>query len=145
MLPECSSDLINSVHQNKRGGTECSAEVRKGKPLLPPTFVSEHRIEEIKGLYVPFWLYDCDAAGKMRFDATKVKKWSTDEFDYTRTEHYMVVREGEAGFADVPVNGSDKMEACYMEAIEPFDVSAGKHFQQRISQDSLLISTMWIP
>ena len=42
----------------------------------------------------------------------------------------MVVREGEAGFADVPVNGSDKMEACYMEAIEPFDVSAGKHFQQ---------------
>lgn len=123
-------DLIIPFTKTKEEAQNALRKFCKGKPLLPPTFVSEHRIEEIKGLYVPFWLYDCDAAGKMRFDATKVKKWSTDEFDYTRTEHYMVVREGEAGFADVPVNGSDKIEACYMEAIEPFDVSAGKHFQQ---------------
>ena len=123
-------DLIIPFQKSKEDAQEALRKFCKGKPLLPPTFVSEHRIQEIKGIYVPFWLYDCDAAGKMRFDATKVKKWSTDDFDYTKTEHYMVIREGNAFFDDVPVNGCGQMESRYMEAIEPFDVTKGVEFQQ---------------
>ena len=122
-------DLIIPFKKSKEDAQEALRKFCKGKPLLPPTFVSEHRVQEIKGIYVPFWLYDCEAAGKMRFDATKVKKWSTDDFDYTRTEHYMVIREGNAMFDDVPVNGSKQMESQYMEAIEPFDVAEGVRFQ----------------
>lgn len=122
-------DLIIPFKKSKEDAQEALRKFCKGKPLLPPSFVSEHRIEEIKGIYVPFWLYDCEAAGKMRFDATKVKKWSTDDFDYTKTEHYMVIREGNAMFDDVPVNGSKQMESRYMEAIEPFDVAEGVRFQ----------------
>ena len=32
----------------------------KGKPLLPKGFTEETRVEKITGLYVPFWLYDCN-------------------------------------------------------------------------------------
>lgn len=122
-------DLIIPFKKSKEEAQEALKKFCKGKPLLPPSFVSENRIKEIKGIYVPFWLYDCDAAGKMRFDATKVKKWSDSNFDYTKTEHYMVIREGTALFDDVPVNGTTNMEARYMEAIEPFDTAAGEPFQ----------------
>jgi len=122
-------DLIIPFKKTKDEAQQAMKKFCKGKPLLPPTFISESRIEDVKGLYVPFWLYDCGAAGKMRFDATKVKRWSTDEFDYTKTEHYMVIREGGAMFDDVPVNGSSKVEARYMEAIEPFDTAEGVPFQ----------------
>ena len=123
-------DLIIPFAKSKEDAQQALKKFCKGKPLLPPTFVSEHRIEEIKGLYVPFWLYDCAAAGKMRFDATKVKRWSTDDFDYTKTEHYMVIREGGAAFDDVPVKGTSSLEADYMEAIEPFEACEGKPFQE---------------
>lgn len=123
-------DLIIPFSKTKEEAQEALKKFCKGKPLLPPTFISEHHIEEIKGLYVPFWLYDCSAAGKMRFDATKVKKWTSGDFDYTKTEHYMVIREGGASFDDVPVNGSTNMEARYMEAIEPFETKDGKQFQE---------------
>lgn len=57
-------DLIIPFTKTKEEAQNALRKFCKGKPLLPPTFVSEHRIEEIKGLYVPFWLYDCDAAEK---------------------------------------------------------------------------------
>ncbi len=122
-------DLIIPFSKTKEDAQNALRKFCKRKPLLPPTFISEHHIEEIRGLYVPFWLYNCNAAGKMRFDATKVKKWSTEEFDYTKTEHYMVIREGGAFFDDVPVKGSSNVEARYMEAIEPFKTDEGKAFQ----------------
>lgn len=122
-------DLIIPFKKSREDAQEALRKFCKRKPLLPPSFLSEHRIEEIKGVYVPFWLYDCDAAGKMRFDATKVKTWSSNDFDYTKTEHYMVIREGNALFDNVPVNGCTQMESRYMEAIEPFDVTEGVDFQ----------------
>ncbi len=122
-------DVIIPFKKSKEDAQEALKKFCRRKPLLPPSFVSEHRVEEIKGIYIPFWLFDCDAAGKMRFDATKVKKWSSGGFDYTKTEHYMVIREGNAFFDDVPVNGCGQMDSRYMEAIEPFDVKKGVEFQ----------------
>lgn len=122
-------DLIIPFSRTKEEAQNALKKFCKGKPLLPARFISENHIEEVKGLYVPFWLYNCDADGKMRFDATKVKRWSTDDFDYTKTEHYMVIREGGAAFDNVPVNGSSNVEARYMEAIEPFEAEEGKNFQ----------------
>lgn len=122
-------DIIVPFRKTREEAQAALRKFCKRKPLLPPAYLSESRIEEIKGVYVPFWLYDCNAAGKMRYEATKVKHWSDDAFDYTRTEHYMVIREGTAGFDDVPVKGSSKLEEEYMEAIEPFEACEGTFFK----------------
>ena len=45
-------DLIIPFTKTKEEAQNALRKFCKGKPLLPPTFVSEHRIEEIKGLYV---------------------------------------------------------------------------------------------
>ena len=95
----------------------------KGKPLLPKNFASRQRLEKITGMYVPFWLYDCDADFTGSYKATRIHRWSDARYHYTRTEHFLLDRKASAGFAGIPMDGSSKMEDVLMESIEPFDYS----------------------
>ena len=100
-----------------------------GKPLLPKAFKSENHIRQIKGVYVPFWLYDADADAAIRYRATKVRMWSDSNYNYTATSYYSVHREGSLSFAGVPVDGSAKMDNTLMESLEPYDLSKAVDFQ----------------
>lgn len=93
----------------------------KGKRLLPKVFKDENHLDEIKGIYVPFWLFDTDADANIRYKATRVRMWSDRNYDYTETSYYAVQRGGTLGFERVPVDGSSKMADELMESIEPFD------------------------
>ncbi len=101
----------------------------EGKRLLPKVFKDENHIDEIKGIYVPFWLFDADADANIRYKATRVRVWSDSDYDYTETSHYAVHRAGNIGFERVPVDGSTRMEDDLMESIEPFDFSEAVDFQ----------------
>ena len=100
-----------------------------GKRLLPKVFQDQNHIDEIKGVYVPFWLFDTDAAAQVRYRATKVRTWSDSNYQYTETSHFMVRRDGTIGFENVPVDGSAKMTDELMESIEPYDFSEAVDFQ----------------
>ncbi len=100
-----------------------------GKPLLPKAFKSENHIDEIKGIYVPFWLFDADADGAFRYKATKVRTWSDSRYRYTETSHFSIQRAGHIAFDRVPVDGSSKMADDLMESVEPYDFSEAVDFQ----------------
>lgn len=93
----------------------------KGRPFLPKAFKDQNHLEEIKGVYVPFWLFDGKADGGVSFDATKVHSRRSGDYRITTTEHYDVYREGEMHFEKVPVDGATKMPDDYMDSIEPYD------------------------
>lgn len=76
-----------------------------GKPLLPKVFRSENHIDEIKGIYVPFWLFDADAEADIRYKGTTVRTWSDSDYNYTQTSYYSILRGGRIGFERVPVDG----------------------------------------
>ena len=101
----------------------------KGKRLLPKVFSNENHLREIKGLYVPVWLYDTDADANMRYRATKIHTWSDSNYIYTRTSYYSLLRAGAIGFDNIPVDGSVKMDDTMMESIEPFDFSEAVDFR----------------
>ena len=86
-------------------------------------------IDEIKGVYVPFWLFDTDVDAKVRYKATKIRTWSDSDYNYTQTSYYMVHRGGSVGFEYVPVDGSTKMADDLMESIEPYDFKDAVDFQ----------------
>jgi DNA-directed RNA polymerase subunit RPC12/RpoP len=100
----------------------------KGKPLLPSSFASDNHIHEVKGVYVPFWLFDGESEANMRFHGTIVHFYSSGDYDVTETDHYRVVREGTLAFEKIPVDGSSKMPDAHMDSIEPFDYSGLKPF-----------------
>lgn len=95
----------------------------KGKPLLPKLFTAQQRIERISGMYVPFWLYECDARYEGSYKATRLKTWSDSQYTYTRTDHYLLSRQAVASFHGIPMDGSKQMDDALMESIEPYDYS----------------------
>ena len=80
----------------------------QGKRLLPRVFQDQNHIDEIKGVYVPFWLFDADVDAHIRYRATRVRSWSDSDYDYTETSYFAVLRDGSIGFDRVPVDGSQK-------------------------------------
>ncbi|MBQ9531895.1 MAG: hypothetical protein IJR70_07460 [Eubacterium sp.] len=99
------------------------------KKFAPKLFASENKLEEIKGIYVPFWLFDSDADAAASFRATRTTTWSDRKYRYTKTDHYDVFRKGNMRFENIPVDGSTKMADELMESIEPFDFGEAVDFQ----------------
>ena len=88
---------------------------------MPRFFNNEKNIEKIKGVYIPFWLFNIKATGKMNIKATKVKNWVVGNTAYTQTDTYSVDREGEFIYNRIPVDGSTRFDDDIMNTIEPFD------------------------
>ncbi|MDE6599269.1 MAG: hypothetical protein K2K34_04230 [Oscillospiraceae bacterium] len=114
-------DMIIPFKIDKEAAKKALSNYLKGKFLLPRSFKDEHRIDEIKGVYVPFWLFDCDADANIRYRATRVRSWTSGDYHYTETSHYLIVRDGSIQFEKVPVDGSQKMPDELSEAIEPYN------------------------
>ena len=100
-----------------------------GKRLLPKQFSSENHINEIKGVYVPVWLFDAEADANMVYRAEKRNSWSDSNYHYVETSYYSAVRAGKIAFELVPVDGSEKMDDDLMESIEPFDFKDAVDFR----------------
>lgn len=122
-------DLVIPFKLDKKAATDGLKKHLMGKKLLPKVFTAQNHIDEVKGVYVPFWLFDAGADANIRYKATKKKRWSDSRFNYTETSFYSVLRAGNIAFEQVPVDGSTKMEDDLMESLEPFDMSQAVDFQ----------------
>ena len=122
-------DLIIPFKLDKNAAKEGLMRHLSGKRLLPKVFKSQNHIDEIKGVYVPFWLFDTDVDARMRYSATKVRTWSDDDYDYKETSHFAISREVKISFEHVPVDGSSKMANDLMESIEPYNFSDAVDFK----------------
>ena len=122
-------DMVIPFKLDKKAAKEAYYKHIKGRPLLPKVFRRENHIDEIKGIYVPFWLFDADVAADARYKATKVRTWSDSDYDYTETSYYSVDRSGNMSFVTVPVDGSSRMPDDLMESIEPYKVADAVEFQ----------------
>ena len=113
---------------DKNAAVEALKQFCNGKKLLPNFFKEENHINSIQGLYVPFWLFDAKSHGHVTYKAAKTSVWSDSNYNYSKTDFYRVTREGRLAFEKIPVDGSEKMNNDYMDAIEPFDYSKLKGF-----------------
>ena len=128
-LGDLKPDFVIPFKLDKKAAVEALRRHYKGKLLLPKVFSQENHIQEIKGVYVPVWLFDTEAQANMRWKATRVRSWSDSDYIYTETQHYSVTRGGTIAFDHVPVDGSTKMDDAMMESIEPFDFSQAVDFR----------------
>lgn len=100
----------------------------KGKPFLPRSFTSANHIEQIQGVYVPFWLFDGGAEGAASYRASNTNVFVSGDYEITETRHYHVVRAGSLAFEKIPVDASSKMPDDHMDSIEPFDYAQLRPF-----------------
>lgn len=100
----------------------------KGKLLLPKKFSNENHIEEMKGVYVPFWLYDGVVEGSGYYEGRTETTKEYPGYKVITTKHYNVWREGKIAFEKIPADASSQMPNDVMDSIEPYDYSEIKEF-----------------
>ena len=122
-------DYVIPFKLNKDQAKQKYMQHLQGKPFLPDIFRDENHIDEIKGIYVPFWLVDADVDADIQYAATTTRSWSDARYRYTETKHYVLDREGSVSFSNVPKDASKEIDDAMMESIEPFDMSEAVSFQ----------------
>lgn len=121
-------DLVIPFKVDKKAAKNAFLNHFKGKRFLPKAFKSDNRIDEIKGVYVPIWLFDSEISASFTYTGEKERTWSDDDYEYTETSYYSVSRAGDIAFTNVPVDGSTKMDDQMFESIEPFDINQAVDF-----------------
>lgn len=122
-------DVVIPFKKTKEDAKQAYLRHLEGKKLLPKVFKEQNHIDEIKGMYVPVWLFNSDVDADINYNATKIRTWEDANFRYQETSYYKLLRSGGLGFSNIPVDGSGKMPNELMESVEPFDASEAVDFQ----------------
>ena len=113
-------DKIIPFKKEKNDAIEAFKKLRKGRPLMPRDFNSGQNIEKIKGVYIPFWLFDLKVSGSIDMLGSIITTWSRGDTRYTKTDKYRLKRSGDMEYKHVPVDGSSRFDNNIMNSIEPF-------------------------
>lgn len=98
------------------------------KKFVPSGFYSQDQIEKMTGVYFPYWLYNCQVEGKLDAQATKLKIWTTGTTQFTKTEQFDILREGQMQVEHVTRNALKKANRQLVEGVLPFEMEKLKPF-----------------
>ena len=113
-------DFIIPFKLNQKDAETALRRHYRKKLLLPSVFSKENNIREIKGIYVPFWLFDARTNGSMTCAASNSSTHRSGNYRITDTKHYTLRRSGDLSFLMVPVDGSRRMPDQLMDSLEPY-------------------------
>ncbi|MCR5322857.1 MAG: hypothetical protein K6E85_06280 [Lachnospiraceae bacterium] len=122
-------ELIIPFKLDKKAAKEAFTKHLTGKKLLPKVFSDQNHIDEIKGVYVPYWIFDSKAEASIKYNCTTVRSFNEGDTRITETQHYIAVRSGSLEFENIPVDASKKMDDSLTESLEPFDLSQAVPFK----------------
>lgn len=121
-------DFVIPFKKSKDDAVKALENYYKGKKFLPDAFTKGNKIQEVQGVYVPFWLFDGKVDVDLEIEATTTNTYRQGDYRITETSHFDVRRAGTVSFEKIPVDASTKMPDRHMDAVEPFDYSQLKPF-----------------
>lgn len=121
LVDEFNPSYVIPFKFTKEDAIEKFKTIGKGKPLMPKIFNDPKNIEETKGIYIPFWLYDINTSGSIEADCKRITSWTSGNYHYTKTDVYLAKRSGNMNYSKIPVDGSTHFDDAIMNSIEPFN------------------------
>lgn len=93
----------------------------KTKPFYPEAYSKKNVIAKIRGVYLPYWLYDLGASGDMVAEGEKTLTRMEGKYQVTDHMVYHVFRQGHMDFWKIPVLAASNTKEEDMNALEPYD------------------------
>lgn len=118
---ELKPDMIVPFKIDKKGAIDKFKEMCGKKKFLPKNFVSESRLEEIKGVYFPYWYVDCETNGSMNAKSRHVRSWVVGDIKYTETTVKGHFRQGEMQIRNMPEAALKSKDKDIMRYVCPFN------------------------
>lgn len=128
LIGELEPDKIIPFKKTREDAINAFKSVGIRKLLMPKEFSDTKNIDQIRGIYIPFWLFDIECSGNINSKCTKVTNWSSFNYIYTKTDYYNVIRGGESFFDNIPVDASKNFNDAVMNSIEPYNYKELKEF-----------------
>ncbi len=92
----------------------------KSKKLLPGYFTKVSALENLYGVYYPYWMTDCTVKGDFQATGRNIKVWISGELEYTETKVYEIKREGTIEFDNIKNFAMKGDRAKPAMAVQPF-------------------------
>lgn len=124
-------DSVIPFKVSKKMAVEAMDKEFKKRVFAPLSFLSEKTLEGMKGIYVPFFLYDFKVESNYRATGTKVRSWRSGDYRYTETSYYSIVRRMYAEYDNIPADASYQMDDATMDLMEPFDYTNLSEFDPK--------------
>ncbi len=118
---ELKPDFIIPFKIDKKNAIEKFKAFCSKKKFLPKNFISESRLEEIKGVYFPYWYVDTDSNGSINATSRQVKSWIVGDIKYTETTVMGHFRQGNMKFVDMPEAALKSKDRDLMKYVCPFN------------------------
>lgn len=128
MKGEFNPSKVIPFKKTKQDAINAFKSCTQGKLFAPDEFTNPINIEKISGVYIPFFIYDCDMNSSAVIDGTKIKTWSDSSYNYKKIDYYKIERAATMHFENIPVDGATKFPDDIMNSIEPFDYKGFKDF-----------------
>lgn len=116
-------DCLIPFKYDKKAAKEALGEHFKGKKFLPKVFSTENHLDEIKGIYVPFYLFDTTVNVEAAYEMKNTRMWSDTRNQYTETSIFRGDRNCMIDFSKVPIDSMKEMPNEITESLEMYDYS----------------------
>ncbi len=126
---ELKPDAIIPFKLDKKVVKEMYLKHLEGKHFLPKIFKQTNHIDEVKGVYVPFWLYNSKLYADVLFKCERREETEDSKYRYITHYYYDVYRSGTLKFKNVPADAAKAMADDLMDSIEPFEVEEAVDYQ----------------
>ena len=97
-------DFVIPFKLDKKAAKEAYMNHLKGKPFLPRIFKAQNHIDEIRGVYVPFWLYSFTTEADITYDCERTRIWRAGNKEHTEHSRYRAYRKGTISFDTKTIN-----------------------------------------
>ncbi|MFZ2576978.1 TFIIB-type zinc ribbon-containing protein [Lactococcus hircilactis] len=102
------------------------------KKFIPKAFFNKKQIENLSGVYFPYWQVEASVAGNLSARGRTVRVWVQGDTEFTETSDYAIERKGNSEFKDLVKKALQKNLSDHLVgAVEPFDFSQAVTFQNQ--------------
>ena len=96
--------------------------------FIDGTFHDKASVENLHGIYYPFWVVEGRAQGRMQATGQNVRSWRTGNTEYTETSCYDVTRAGDFAFNNLALKATNAQAARMVDGLYPYDASKLQDF-----------------
>lgn len=93
------------------------------KKFLPKDFISESRLEEIKGVYFPYWYIDGETDGNINATSKQIRSWMVGDIRHTETTVRGHFRQGNLSICNMPEAALKSKDRDILKYVCPFNSS----------------------
>lgn len=95
---------------------------------IPRAFISGTQIQQLSGVYFPYWIYSAKVKGRVQGTGEKDKTWTSGGEQYTETRSYRIDRSGEMPVHNLSRIALNKASRVLCESVAPFDYEKMRPF-----------------